>query len=225
MRIDLTSHLILAAGRQFGQPTLNAGATFRTNATMGQYGMSCQFYQPPEIQYMHPGLNPYVAGVGRHWWANSKSCGQCIKITNTHNNKSGLAIIADYCPECTPRQLDLGDKVSRKLSSHDKPENYGAWLKVENVECDWQPAQQPTFAVHKDSSAWHWYVIPQFLSAPLKSITIENQQASHDNYGRWVWAWRAPKPAKTYEAKICTIKDECTTTTIQFHYKTPKQDL
>jgi hypothetical protein len=189
---------------------------------MGQYGMSCQFWDPPAVKYIHPGLNQYLTGVGRYWWRNSTTCGKCLDIKNTRNGKRTTVIVGDFCPECSPRQLDIVDLASAKLSSHDKPENYGSWLDITEVECNWLPEEEPKLIPHKHTSPWHWYLIPTFLKQPLQNISISNTKGYHDNFGRWVWDWAKPKKEGVFEVEMCDRKTCCRK---DFHYITPRDEL
>lgn len=202
MRVgDWSNHLLLASGSILG-PEVPSGSTYRTNTTMGHYGMSCQYWRVPEMRFMHPGLNQYLTGVGSWWWRESSSCGQCIKVTEPETDRSVVLVIGDYCPECTPRQLDMNDWASRKLNDRNKALNYQK-LFVERVECDWPRGVE--FKLHRDSSKWHWYIIPVFLREPLISLKCRGQAAYHDKYGRWVIEFKKdlPRYGESYTVLAC----------------------
>lgn len=183
MRVDWTVGL-LTAGLNGKEKILESGATFRTNHTMGHFGMSCQYWQPKYgLEYMHPGLNEYLTGVGRWWWDGSKECGRCLLI-----NKTVVVAIADYCPECTPRQLDLNDKASKKLSRRNRPENYRD-LHVKIVDCKWKGKVAGVW-LDKGSNVYNWYVIPLYLRQPLARVRVGFINAVHDRYGRWVVSFK-----------------------------------
>lgn len=199
--IDWSNHLLLTAGSITG-PRVPSGSTYRTNATMGHYGMSCQYWRPPEMQFMHPGLNHYLTGVGKWWWLDSRSCGQCLKVTEPQRNISVILVVADYCPECTPRQLDMNDMASKNLNAKIKPTNHQK-LYVQRIVCDW--SRQVEFRLHRDSSRWHWYIIPVFLKQPLISLESRERTAVHDKYGRWVIEFKTNLPEfnRPYSVYAC----------------------
>lgn len=197
MLLDQTGHLLLTAG-QIMSSFKPSGSTFRTNEGMGHYGMSCQYWQPPRLKYMHPGLNRYLTGVGSWWWKDSYVCGQCLEIRRF--SKNVVVVVGDYCPECTPMQLDLIDIASRKLSFHNKPENYDD-IKVRKVSCDWPHKRQ--YYLDKGSSVYNWYIIPLFLERPLISLRAMNHSGYHDKYGRWVVAFKTLFPSSKVKIYAC----------------------
>ena len=162
--------------------------------------MSCQFWQPGVLEYLHP-THPQVIGVGEWWWKESRQCHQCLLLSNNLNNHTTKVLIADYCPECTPRQLDLNDKASAKLSSKNRPENYYN-LTAREIPCQ-TINSVPLLFRDKGSSIYHWYLIPLNIKHPLKNITLpDKNSAEHDKYGRWILHFnRSHKPY--YSATAC----------------------
>lgn len=130
------------------------------------------------------------------------SCGQCLEVSRA--NRSVVIVVADYCPECSPKQLDINDMASSKLSTRNRPENY-VDLQVKKVVCNWHAKRQ--YYLDKGSSVYNWYIIPLFLERPLKSLSVLNQSAIHDKYGRWVIGFRDKFPNfGNVEVKACDSK-------------------
>jgi len=197
----LLSFFVWQAHCYFGDLTVSVnltsatGAWFKTGATYRpddpSFPMSCQYWQPPQLMYMSSGDNPLVVGVGKALWDSSKTCGQCLEVMN--GNKSIVVVIADYCPPpCTPMQLDLNPKASAKLNlQKNLPVNH-ANLLARKVPCNW--GRDMVLYLDKGSSVYNWYIIPLYISKPLKSLQVLGHDAYHDNYGRWVVAFKTKFP-------------------------------
>ncbi|NBU81858.1 MAG: hypothetical protein EBS55_09445 [Flavobacteriaceae bacterium] len=135
-----------------------------------------------------------ITGVGSGLWDKSKSCGQCLEIEN-----KSVVIIGDYCPPpCTPYQLDLNQYTSSILNPKEfKPKNY-INLRARRILCEW--SREPELYLDKGSSEYNWYIIPLYVKQPFKSLTLFEQEAYHDLYGRWVFSFKKkfPKRQSTY---------------------------
>jgi hypothetical protein len=200
--VDHTAKLLLTQGALITKTYVDTGATFRTNENMGMYGMSCQYWQPPKLTYMHPGFNPYLTGAGSWWWRNSSACGQCLEVKR--GDAAVILVIADYCPECTPKQLDMNNYASEILNNNNRARNY-LDLKVRRVSCDWGGAAinvNRYYYLDKGSSIFNWYVIPLYLERPLTSLRVYDTDAYHDKYGRWVLAFKKYKPPTEGEVEL-----------------------
>lgn len=169
----------------------NSGATYRTNQTMGHFGMACQYWQPPALTYLHPGESVYLTGVGSYWWRDSRECGRCLLVNS--GAKYVSLVVSDYCPECSPRQLDINDNAVRLLSSKGQLQNFQK-LTVMKVKCHWQ--DKPYFYLDKGSSVYNWYLIPLNFPQPLVRVTVLEQEAQHDKYGRWAIGFKGKFPTK-----------------------------
>lgn len=183
---------------------------------MGRYGMSCQFWQPGLLEYLHP-THPLITGVGSWWWEESRQCHQCLKLTNKLNNLSTTVMIADYCPECTPRQLDLNDRASAKLSSRKRPENYYN-LSAKLIPCS--PKFPTQLFLDKGSSNFNWYIIPLHISTPFLNMSTQDKKAYHDRYGRWVFHW--PKKKTTPTLITACTPELCHSFSINENNTTPR---
>lgn len=184
-----------------------AGATYRPAESLG---MSCQFYQPPNLNYIDAETNVFVVGVSRHLFRRSLQCHQCILI-----NETVLGIIADYCPKCTPYQLDLNPFQSKELNSKEgqrRPRNYEfKELRFRRVDCAF--GTFPKFYFDKGSSRKYLYLIPLFVKKPLHSVeTSDGARVMHDTFGRWVTV-HTPKLdcRQNYTLTGCydTLKKDC----------------
>lgn len=153
-----------------------SGATYRVNDDWPDG--SCQFRDIMDYR-----TNPYVVGVGSWWWKHSLACGQCILIEN--GNRRSWGIVADYCPECTPRQLDVSPQISRQLSPTGITQNYPT-LNVSLAQCRYIPSHPLRYQFYDGSSDWVWYLGVQYTSEPILALKINDQPAQHDGYGRWV---------------------------------------
>ena len=160
---------------------------------MGHYGMSCQYWKPP-LRYMHAGDNQYLVGVGDWWWDNSDTCGQCLIVKN--GNRTVNLVIADYCPECSPKQLDINQYASAALSPRERPQNFRN-LTVYKGDCVWE-TRQPRIFLDQGSSMYNWYMIPLYFPRPALSVEVLGQKAYHDNYGRWVIGFKNVYPRAGY---------------------------
>ncbi|EUC59060.1 rare lipoprotein A-like double-psi beta-barrel protein [Rhizoctonia solani AG-3 Rhs1AP] len=49
-------------------------------------------------------------------YSGGKYCGKMVKITNPSNGKTCTAKVADSCPGCGPRDLDVSPRVFEKIS-------------------------------------------------------------------------------------------------------------
>lgn len=105
----------------------DSGATYRGRDSVAEN--SCQYQ---EAKYMDSLTSPHIVGVGSWWWQHSLSCGQCLLIRT--DKKEAIGVIGDYCPGCSPRQLDLNPTLSASLSLKHKPQNYQV-LHVAKVPC------------------------------------------------------------------------------------------
>lgn len=176
--IEWTAGMLFGwTGLKMWEKEIITGATFRSDRVMGKYGMSCQYWKA-DLKYMSSGHSRYLTGVGQWWWDESRACGQCLLI-----NDRVLVVIADYCPNCSPKQLDLNDQASASLNTRERPMNYNH-LRVRKVACDWRHKAGVWKDVGSDRRVW--YLIPLYLPQPLKSLKVGNTQAYHDKYGRWV---------------------------------------
>lgn len=173
----------------------NSGATYRTNRTMGHFGMSCQYWKEG-LRYMHPGESIILTGVGKYWWDDSKECGRCLLVR--FKDRWSSVVIADYCPECTPRQLDLNEYSTRWLLGGQLT-NLPV-LSVAKFKCVWKG--KPMLVLDEGSSVYTWYIIPLNFPEPLKGIQVLNQSANHDKFGRWVIAFKVKFPGKHTSAKV-----------------------
>lgn len=157
---------------------LQSGATFRGDDSVPEN--SCQFMG---ARYMDSLSSPHIVGVGKWWWLDSLACGQCIAIRA--GNLTVMGVIGDYCPGCTPRQLDLNKRLSAKLSPRGKPQNFQT-LSVGLADCRYVPAQPLTLHLHRDSNPWVMYVQVLFATQPAVAIRFGAVDAWRDKYGRWV---------------------------------------
>lgn len=179
--MDLTANLTLSY--QFSTQLFNwdtwSGATYRD--TVGNEN-ACQYNVS---HFMHSGTNPHIVGVGSWWWDGSKVCGQCLRIMNVHNGKEVTGVVGDYCPECSPRQLDLSQSLSMRLNDGKKPSNCDTLL-VAKVDCDWYPKPQPVqYFLYPGSDNWQLYVAFMLDAQPAQAVTVNGSRGVHDLYGRW----------------------------------------
>jgi len=185
---DLVQNLLRITAIQ--RTHINSGATYRP--ADDSFPMSCQYWQPPDLNYMSSGDSPYVTGVGSALWNSSRSCGQCLEVESWYTKIP--VVIADYCPPpCTPHQLDLSPAASAKLNPSKKPINYQQ-LKIRKAECKWQRYKE-IFYLDKGSSQYTWYIIPLFIKEPFTFLKIHKSLAYHDKYGRWVVPFNKTHPA------------------------------
>ncbi|KAI3649809.1 hypothetical protein MP228_005441 [Amoeboaphelidium protococcarum] len=207
--LDLSSAIRLGYGKILASKPTVTGATFRHADNMGGLDGSCMYWKNKRLNFVDPGYNPYLIGVGAALWHGSKSCGQCYLIQNPTTNRSVTVMITDYCPECSRHQLDMNAAASAFLSGgpsyldipyHPRggPRNYNSLL-TWPVECDWK-GQRVGYFFDNGSSRFNWYIILYFLKVPLKDVRVESVMGngttisvgitSHDKYGRWVVQWR-----------------------------------
>lgn len=182
--------------------TLPAGATYRPAY---QFGMSCQFYKPPQLNYINASFNEFVIGVSPHLFRRSRACHQCLLVNGE------LAIIGDLCPTCTPYQLDLNPFLSRRLNGGEKPRNYDfRELQIKRVDCAFAKNKERLF-FDEGSSRNVLYMIPLYLKRPLVSLRIsDGTVGTHDTFGRWVTIHRLSLDCrKNYVATGCYAENDC----------------
>ena len=88
---DLTTSITLLT---FSSTFIDSGATYRHSKETDMN--ACQYWQPPNLNYMNSQYSKYITGVGSALWESSKSCGQCLEVKN--NDKTVIVVIGDYCP-------------------------------------------------------------------------------------------------------------------------------
>jgi hypothetical protein len=199
---DDLSKLQLKYGKSISS-VIKIGATFRGHKDMGNTQGSCQFWQKNYLNFVDSGWNPYIIGVGRALWDDSKNCGKCALIKNPKTGFSIISIITDFCPGCTPRQIDIQLAGSAFLASGNSlnsnpyrggPENYNNLL-LEFVECDFS-SHKLEYYFDTGSSAFHWYLIIMYNTIPIDDINViglkdgkesfRGNIQGHDKFGRWV---------------------------------------
>lgn len=208
--VDLSSMLMpLGIGPALSTTPIRSGATFRTNASMGGFDGSCQYWKQGRLNWVDSGLNPYLVGVGEALWNGSRSCGQCLSVTYPKTKREVVMMITDYCPPpCTRHQLDMHASgtsfLASGLSHHPVPYRGGPEnlmpLLVKPVVCYWnnEPLQ---YYWDRGSSRFHWYLIVFGSQEPIEVMRADRwdlgrnqvipvrKKISHDLYGRWVVEW------------------------------------
>ena len=176
------------------------GATFRVSNY--DDGNSCQYWQPPKLEYMNSKTSKLITGVGSRLWKGSTECGRCLELEDKVK-----VIIGDYCPPpCTPMQLDLNQYSSSLLNPKEfKPKNYKV-LRARKILCEW--GREEEIYLDKGSSVYNWYMIPLYVKKPFKSLKVLGQEAYHDLYGRWVIGFKKvyPQLNMTYMVQVDDMK-------------------
>lgn len=171
-----------------------AGATYRGDDSV--FDGSCQYQK---AGYMHSLDSEYLVGVGLKLWKNSTLCGQCLLLR--HGNYTHVGIIGDFCPDCSPLQLDLNPHLSAKLNGGKKRNIMN--LSIALVPCHWQPQSvRPSIFVYNSSSPWVLYLTILHAKNVAKTVSVNGIKAYHDNFGRWVAEMHQLVYADTYVALI-----------------------
>lgn len=215
---DDLSKLQLKYGKSVSS-TMKIGATFRGHKDMGDTQGSCQFWQKNYLNFIDSGWNPYIIGVGRGLWDDSKNCGKCALIKNPKTGFSIVSIITDFCPECSPKQIDIQLAGSAFLASGNSlnskpykggPENYDN-LELKFVECDFS-SHKLEYYFDTGSSEFHWYLIVMYNSLPFDDIDViglkngkdsfRGDTKGHDKFGRWVIEFKGTAFRGEYKLKL-----------------------